>query len=92
VSSCADPLGSPSLVFEAEGGGNVDQAQAAAALAAAPLRGEIENGVAAFPPAAEDAEQQACSAFPAADVHGFGGRLVATPGTPVAVRSYGESA
>jgi hypothetical protein len=82
----ADPLGSPPLVLETERGRDVDQPVAAATLAAALLRGELENGVAAFPPAAEDAEQPGV-AFAAADVDAFG-----RWGTPVTVRSFGESA
>jgi hypothetical protein len=84
-------LRSPPLVLEAEGAGNVNKPVAVAPAAAAPLRGEFENGVAALAPAAEDAQQEA-RALATADVHGFGRRLVATPGAPVTVRSYGESA
>jgi hypothetical protein len=51
----ADPLGSLPLVAVAVSDRNINKPVAAAALAAAPLRGELENRVAAFPPAAEDA-------------------------------------
>jgi hypothetical protein len=59
-------------VLAAERGGHFDQPVTAASLAAAPLRGELEDAEASLLVAADEAEQETGFAFAPVDVDGFG--------------------
>jgi hypothetical protein len=61
------------------GAGNVHQSDAAAVVAAAPLRCELEDGESALAPAGDDLEDQPGVALATVDVDSFGHRLAAAP-------------
>jgi hypothetical protein len=74
-------LGVPPFVIAAERGGHVDEAQTAAQVAVAPLRGELQDCEPSLPAASEDAEHGAWAAALPLDVDKLGGC-----GTPVIAR------